>query len=265
LLEGRSIDWTSGIALVEISLDEGKTWIAVGKSSSWSTTLNSVDLKIPDGPLPVLARALDKACNQEHTARVVVNIDNTPPDISMGDPINIMGRSTTVNTFDAGSGVDHGLVTISGNGIQPREIGFAAGQTEVDWDGLAGDGRTAPFGVFGVTVDVWDKVGNHSNSGGFWVRPEPEKPAAVIAPTAVPPAIEDAAELIVPEEKTELPKALPFWSLVLPLGAMGVWLAGSNIAIARDRRWSELRGIRQVVARYLDQKKTNFPEEGEDD
>ncbi len=260
-LEGQSIDWLSGIAKVEISFDNGKTWVAIGNSPNWSYRWNTKDLKVPDGPHTLLARALDRACNQEHTARVVVNVDNTPPDISLKDSLNIMGRSTTVITFDAGSGVDHGLLTISGNGIEPVQIPFTADQTTVSWDGFTGDGKTAPFGIFGVTVDVWDKVGNHSSTRGSWVRPAPQAPTLIpvtnnssaitgSTPVANPPS---SPPIVISSQ----PAGLPFWLLMLPIGGMGVWLAASSVALSRDRRWTELRALSRSVNQYLSQSKTN--------
>jgi hypothetical protein len=259
-LEGQSIDWLSGIAKVEISFDDGRTWVAIGNSPNWSYAWNTKDLKVPDGPHTLLARALDNACNQEHTARVVVNVDNTPPDISLKDSLNIMGRSTTVNTFDAGSGVDHGLLTISGNGIEPVKIPFTADQTTVSWDGLTGDGKTAPFGIFSVVVDVWDKVGNHSSTRGSWVRPAPQVPTPI-------PTTKNSSAVIVSTPAASLPSSpivissqpagLPFWLLTLPIGGMGVWLAASTVALSRDRRWNELRKLSRSVNQYLSQSKTN--------
>jgi hypothetical protein len=166
--------------------------------------------------------------------------------------------------------MDKAKVTISGNGIEPRVLEFAAGggKTSMDWDGRDGNGAVAPFGVYDVLVEAWDKVGNYSKTNGTWVRPKPEDSAPIVQPTAMPPIDGNTVppDDIKPGSNPDagLPNALPFWSLVLPLGALGVWLAGSNIAIARDRRWSELRGIRHTIARYRDQNKINFPQEGEE-
>ena len=259
-LEGQSEDWTSGIAKVEISFDDGKTWVAIGNSPNWSYSWNTKDLQVPDGPHTLLARALDRACNQEHTARVVVNVDNTPPDISLKDSLNIMGRSTTVIAFDAGSGVDHGLLTISGNGIEPRQIAFTADQTTVTWDGLTGDGKTAPFGIFGVTVDVWDKVGNHSSTRGSWVRPAPVQPTAVPAVAVVPPAVipvpPTSPDKPLAKNISELKVYQNFWRIsVWPAMALSFLLLGIGVSKFQDRRPRELHLLGDTLNRISQREK----------
>jgi hypothetical protein len=269
LLKGNSVDWTSGIALAEISLDGGKTWISVGSSSSWSYEWDT--LAVTDGAYELLARAKDNACNQEHTGYVTIKVDNTPPDLSLENSLVVLGNSSAFIADDAGSGVAKAKVTISGNGINPRVLEFSSsgGKQGLDWDGRDGNGAVAPFGMYDVMVEVWDKVGNYSTTSGTWVRPKPEAPAPIVQPTAMPPVVdENIAPIddtpVVIDTATARPNALPFWSLVLPLGALGVWLAGSSIAFGRDRRWSELRGIRETITRYRDQNKINFPQEGEE-
>jgi hypothetical protein len=263
------VDWTSGIALAEISLDGGKTWISVGSSSSWSYEWDT--LAVTDGAYELLARAKDNACNQEHTGYVTIKVDNTPPDLSLENSLVVLGNSSAFIADDAGSGVAKAKVTISGNGINPRVLEFSSsgGKQGLDWDGRDGNGAVAPFGMYDVMVEVWDKVGNYSTTSGTWVRPKPEDSAPIVQPTAMPPVVdENIAPIddtpVVIDTATARPNALPFWSLVLPLGALGVWLAGSSIAFGRDRRWSELRGIRETITRYRDQNKINFPQEGEE-
>jgi hypothetical protein len=268
LLQGNSVDWTSGIALVEISLDGGKTWIPVGSSSAWSYEWDT--LAVSDGAYELQARAKDNACNQEHTGYVTIKVDNTPPDLSLENSLVVLGNSTAFIADDSGSGVAKAKVTISGNGIDPRVLEFSSsgGKQGLDWDGRDGNGAVAPFGIYDVVVEVWDKVGNYSITTGTWVRPKPEDRAPIAQPTAMPPAEDDTSAIDAAPDASETasarPNALPFWSLVLPLGALGVWLAGSSIAFGRDRRWSELRGIRETITRYRDQNKINFPQEGEE-
>lgn len=262
-LEGQSVDLLSGISKVEISFDEGKTWVLIGRSSPWSYGWKTAELKVPDGPHPILARAMDNACNQEHTARVVVNVDNTPPDITLKDSINILGRSTTVITFDAGSGVDHGLLTISGNGIEPRQITFTANQTQVVWDGLTGSGKAAPFGIFSVTVDVWDKVGNHSSTKGTWVRPRPVQPTAVPTEHIVQPVVTPIGPIppVNPEIGPVRILGVPYWALLLPFLVCAGWLFVNGGSFCFDRRWSEVRKLQQELISH--RKSISSIEEGE--
>lgn len=253
-LSGQSVDWTSGISLVEISLDGGQTWIPIGKSANWSYDWKTLDPdnpdeSVPDGSYTILARAKDHACNQEHTASIVVNVDNTPPDLTLKDTINLMGRTTTVIAVDLGSGVDHGFVTITGNGIDPVKIDFST-STEVSWDGRGGNGSEAPFGLYDIAVDVWDRVGNHSSATGTWLRPAPA------TPTSIPPV----AVIVVPEQpKPEEPKVKPaltlavredFWRIaVWPAVALTFLFIGVGAAKFVDRRPDELRRLGDILAR----------------
>jgi hypothetical protein len=274
VLEGKSLDIWSGIAAVEISLDGGATWLEVGKQPRWSHEWNTVDpdRPVPDGPAPLLVRAKDNACNPEQPVRVTVNVDNTSPDLSLRESLILMGNSTTFSARDSGSGLASVKLTISGNGIVPRSVDFppSEGSMEFDWDGRDGNLDVAPFGVYEVLVEAWDKVGNHSSAQGSWVRPFPKSPPDVVTPVNNPiggdPGTTGAdSPPAKPVASAGPSMLLPFWSLVLPLGALGAWLTASNVALSRDRRWSELCGIRDAVARYRDQRQTYCQEEGEDD
>ena len=248
-LDGQSQDWTSGIALVEISFDGGATWISIGKTSPWSYSWDTIGLQVPDGPHTILARARDHACNQEHTARVVVNVDNTPPKIDLKDSLNIMGRTTTVITFDAGSGFDHGIVTITGNGIQPVKISFTSDNASVSWDGLGGDGRTAPFGVFDVTVDAWDRVGNHSTTRGYWMRPAPiqptEAPAAVSQPVVKPPEVIPPSPSQKPAETILAAPVSPY--VLWPSVGLAAILVCFGSSALLDRRAQSVRALMNTI------------------
>ncbi len=273
-LEGKSTDLWSGIAKVEISLDSGVTWISVGKKSNWSYGWNTKDPEKPilDGSKTLLVRAKDNACNQEPIGRLKVNVDNTSPELSLQDSLILMGRSTAFIASDQGSGMASVRLTISGNGIEPRVEDFspADGRTQFEWDGRDGNLEVAPFGVYEVLVEAWDKVGNHSSAQGNWVRPFPESPPPVETPINVPidggnPVASLPGYSASQPQAAASPRTIPFWSLALPLGALGVWLAASNIALARDKRWSELHGIRNVITSYRDRMSTFTIEEGEDD
>ena len=159
-------------------------------------------------------------------------------------------------------------MTISGHGIAPLVSEYTSVPASIDWDGRDGDGAQAPYGDYDVMLEAWDLAGNYNVTYGIihLLPPPPET-----QPTEVPQVIVEsmqaptkAPDPIPVEPMPELPQGLPLWALVLPIGALGVWLAGSNVALARERRFLELRGIRQTVGRYRDQKKINFPQEGEE-
>jgi hypothetical protein len=266
-LSGHSNDAGSGVAAVFISFD-ATNWIRVGSDPDWFYKWDTT--QVGDGPYMILARATDMAGNEEHTAALIIYVDNTNPLVEMDKEWTAPGKGGA-NGWDAMSGIARARVTISGNGITPLVRDYGSVPSSIDWYGKDGRGVLAPYGDYGVTLEAWDRAGNYNVTTGIIHRlappteaPKPTRvPAGVIVhPTPVPTKV---PEVIAGEPVPELPKGLPFWSAVLPLVGLGIWLAGSNIAIARDRRFRELRGIRQVVGRYRDQNKINFPQEGEND
>jgi len=77
-LAGTSSDDTSGVSLVELSLDGGGTWRDLNlQGDEWSYVWNT--LLVPNGVYIVLARAKDVAGNVESTARITVHVNNIQP------------------------------------------------------------------------------------------------------------------------------------------------------------------------------------------
>ncbi len=75
---GTSSDDTSGVSLVELSLDGGSNWRDLNlQGDEWSYVWNT--LSVPDGVYIVLARAKDNAGNKESTARITVHVNNIQP------------------------------------------------------------------------------------------------------------------------------------------------------------------------------------------
>jgi hypothetical protein len=117
---------------------------------------------------------------------------------------------------------------------------------------MAGDGKVAPFGIYDVVVDGWDKVGNHSQIKGTWVRPAPQAPAAVpavvnpvIVPTPVP-ASQPANPVV---QQT----AIAQWGFMrialFPAVSLFFLLCGIGVARVRDRRPNELRRLGDTLER----------------
>jgi hypothetical protein len=264
-LNGTSTDLMSGIAEIFVSTDNGATWVSIGKTSIWSITWDTKSTPpVPDGTYTILARADDNACNHEHTAKLIVNVDNTPPELKLQDSFNLLGRSTQIFNSDAGSGLDRAVATISGNRIEPVVITFSSpgNSEELSWDGKAGDGKVAPFGIYTVVVDAWDKVGNHSQTKGTWVRPAPQSPTTIPStnnssgvtnnPSATTVANSPSSTGISSQRAL-----LPFWLLMLPMVGVVFWLLASGVAFTRDRRGVELRALGRSVNEYLSQSKIN--------
>ena len=77
-LAGTSSDETSGVSMVELSLDGGSTWRDLSlQGDEWSYVWNT--LSVPNGVYIVLARAKDVAGNKESTARITVHVNNIQP------------------------------------------------------------------------------------------------------------------------------------------------------------------------------------------
>jgi hypothetical protein len=270
-LAGRSVDSTSGISKIAVSTDGGTNWIDIGSASPWTFRWDTAGLQ--DGEYLLLARVTDNACNGEHTAKVTVHVDNTPPRLTLRDTTVAMGGETAILAEDAGSGLGSAQVTISGSGIVPRVIAYAAptGAEDLAWDGRGGNGNVAPFGEYEVLVEVWDKVGNYSSTLGKWLQSRPgesmsaEAAGAPIAGSKSESAEPTGATVSAHGGNLLVWTGVPFWALVLPLGGMTTWLVTSSAAFARDRRWEELRGLRASLMNYRKQGKSNFPGGDEDD
>jgi len=267
-LNGVSTDITSGIASVYLSFD-GKNWQRIGSKGQWSYLWDTT--KVQNGTYMIEARADDVAGNQEHTASVILNVDNTPPQVSLA-PDWLAGTAGSAKGTDIGSWIAHVRVTVSIPGRAPWVREYDKMPPSIQWDQTDGLGAGAGYGDFDVLVEVWDMAGNSDSTHGTVHNPWPTaipKPTSAVAIIVKPTAGADIDDMerraTVDTGLPVLPKTIPFWPLALPLVGMGVWLASSSVALSRDRRWNELRGIRSTVNRYLDQKKTNFPKGEEDD
>lgn len=80
LVGGNASDIGSGVDRVELSLDQGKTWMTLPLVNQiWNYEWNT--LNIPNGRYPVIARAWDIAGNvQSPVASITVIVDNRVPD-----------------------------------------------------------------------------------------------------------------------------------------------------------------------------------------
>jgi hypothetical protein len=269
-LRGRSDDVGSGVAAVYLSFDGGKTWKRIASDPDWAYTWDTTQPQYPDGMYIILARAVDVANNEEHTATLVIGVDNTSPVVDMSAEWTAPS-SGDAGGFDATSGIARARVTVSGNGMTPWARDYGTVPASIDWDGRDGDGKLVGYGDYEVRLEVWDRAGNYNETHGVIHRLAPPTPVVVQTEAAPIPAAPTAAPTAAPEVIVEQrpvaaqPLGIPFWATVLPLGALGAWVTASNVALARDRRWRELRGIRHTLTRYRDQNKTNFPKEGEND
>ncbi len=186
-IAGTASDGTSGTNQTYISVDGGTTWIPVGTGGNWSYIWDTSGFS--DGSHIIQAYTIDTAGNPGPVASLTLFVDNTSPNVGLNPSIVLLGSSTTIISTDVGSGVYSARLTISGNGITPRIIDIPApsGNDVIQWDGLDGNGNTAPIGIYTITVEVWDAVGNYAFSTGSWTRPYPwVEPSSTPWPTRTP-------------------------------------------------------------------------------
>jgi hypothetical protein len=245
-----------------------------------------------------MARSDDVAGNNEHTATVNLNVDNTAPNLNL--PYSPMGYDPSKAIFlssDAGSGLAQARVTFSGGGITPRVYTFSplAGTETISWDGRDGSGNSVAPGTYNVLIEVWDVVGNYSSTTGQWVvvaAPAPTStripwptftrtPSPTVTTTSLPPtkavANTQAVSTSSPSPTNTKPASsapviptivlppplsgLPVWTLFLPGLIVVGWLFVNGGSFFFDRRWSEVRKLQQDVISY--RKSISSIEEGD--
>ena len=240
------------------------TWIKVGSDPDWSYTWDTT--QYADQIYMIEARATDVAGNEEHTDYLVVGVDNTNP------LVDLSPEWTAPSTGDAGgSDATSGhrpkrASPLPGTGSPRGSQDYGTVPARSIGTGWTATASQAGYGDYDVMLEVWDRAGNYSVTYGVIhllappPQPEPTEALPVVAaPTAMPTAA-PVIEEVIPEPV--LPKALPFWSLILPLGALGVWLAGSNIA-HRARQALERTARDPADGRALPRSKQNqFPTGG---
>jgi hypothetical protein len=84
VIRGTSSD-ANGIEKVELSMDNGNTWQLANGAETWNLDLNTAAYK--DGVYSLLVRTADKF-GVTAISNAMINIDNTPPALSIGVPWN---------------------------------------------------------------------------------------------------------------------------------------------------------------------------------
>jgi hypothetical protein len=187
---GNSSDALSGLATVEISVDDGLTWLPLPVTGgAWSYGWDT--LRLPDGLYPILVRASDQAGNRENTARVQIIIGNKPPKVEVQaswwlwesgsltvQPRQIELRDVTLRISCAPYHPDV-VLTYPGDQLP----------TELKWDRLCGNGAyAAESGSYPVTVTACDVFGHCAAATGVIQVPFIAPPVPTWTPTAEPTA-----------------------------------------------------------------------------
>ncbi len=160
-LSGASQDDSSGIGLVELSLDGGESWQALEGTQAWSFRWDTSG--VADGAYLLLARARDAAGNQENTARQELGVDNTPPEVSLSGPeqfsvtCGIASIPIQYRVAESASGVASWRLSSQGpNGSRELRSG-ASGSVDGT---LTWDGSGLPAGDYTLTLQAADLAGN---------------------------------------------------------------------------------------------------------
>ncbi len=213
-LAGQSSDSTAGLASVQISTDNGRTWtdLATTLTGDWQYRWDT--RRHPNNLYPVLARSEDLAGNVESGAHVTLLLANQPPKVSIQESWWIW---------------ETGNLAVSQRFIPIAEIrvriGCLDGQPDVrlsftpeslpeslSWDRKCGEGQFATSGDHPVTLTACDEIGNCASAEGMIKVPFIAPPIPTWTP-AVAPTLTATLE---PTRTVHQPQPTPTMFAALP-------------------------------------------------
>jgi hypothetical protein len=140
--------------------------------------------------------AEDLAGNRELTQTLTVQIDRTPPEVSVQAISQANGSlALDVHAQDAGSGVQGGVVGVLVEGQLIQWWNFAGDGVQVVWDGALPDGRVLPPGAYTVWAAAHNAAGLDATAStdavlalAATLLPTPTSPAPASSRPTTPPA-----------------------------------------------------------------------------
>ena len=187
-LDGGSTDATSGLAAVQISTDEGLTWLelTLSPAGNWQFVWDTKPLS--NGLYPVLARAEDQAGNIESTARVTLLLANHPPKVSIQDSWWIWeaGSLSVKQRFIPISEIRVRITCLDGQPDVKLTFTPETIPAVLSWDRKCGQGQFATAGDHPVTLAACDKFGNCAEATGLIKVPFIAPPVPTWTPTFEP-------------------------------------------------------------------------------
>ncbi|MDR1239911.1 MAG: Ig-like domain repeat protein [Treponema sp.] len=160
----------NGIAEVLVSMDNGVTYQKAEGGERWSLNLNTAAYL--DGAYSVLLRTIDKY-GVESFSNTLINIDNTPPEITLGAPRDGEMAGTFLGVAGlAVSGLDvtgqaHDAVGLESLSIKminlqdvSRQVSFAVNPNFVIQESL--DVSRLPAGQYSLKLNALDFAGNET-------------------------------------------------------------------------------------------------------
>lgn len=177
LVGGTASDGTSGVALVEVSIDGGP-WTAADGGEAWSFAV-----PVTDGVYSIRARSTDDAGNLGAASDpALLTVDGTAPSVSIRgfggsvrpatDPVTgvrLLPISGSTTDTTPTSGIERVEVQLVPTGATARSDGWQeAALTGGNWalDYEFSLSSVEPHGVFGVLVRAVDGVGNEDTTLG---------------------------------------------------------------------------------------------------
>ena len=250
-LNGTLLDEMSGPAGGEISIDEGKTWMAVslGPGNAWSYLWRSSE--VPNGEYTLLVRGMDRAGNVGGVDSITLSVDNGPPAVSITERWWIWQEGqmkVSANHFS--------IATIRLKIRDPHRrwkdmtLDFDPGRDSyiVKWDRRFTD-VMAPAGEYLVLAEACDVNGLCGRDEGWIMIPEVSSPTATFVntptvtstlmpsatptPSPVPPTPTLALHTPVPEERpVPAPPFLPLWQM---MGLLGLFMVIASASVVDPR------------------------------
>ncbi len=190
-LQGPVKDVTSGPQTTWVSTDNGQTWApAVLDVGQWSFSWDTRPL--PDGEYTLMARSMDVAGNEEHTAVIHVTVTNAPPTVTLSPKRWMFWEAARARIApNPYIPLDQVKVTI----YDPNRPGLvriweygAVEDVRIKWDGhwYSENGAYAFAGEYPVKVEAWDIYGRKGVAFGTVVLPPQPTATPTVTPTATP-------------------------------------------------------------------------------
>ncbi len=192
IIGGSASDATSGVGLVEVSVNNG-AWTAAEGANSWAFSLAGYS-----GAISLRVRATDNVGNVGNpSAAINLTIDGTAPTLTVNPPATTIKPSQNANgrwqvnlngTANDPAGIDAAslLVTLEQqSGVGVAQTAQPASLSGSNWSSnyLLNEGLYDPTGVYSVTVQATDTVGNRATPVKTVVRLDARGPEAALSST----------------------------------------------------------------------------------